>query len=243
MISCDKISSWISSWLWWAWKFLLTVLCFTVMYAWCRYGAVLMDDQNDDGSLGYTVLHNSSCQHAAPTFINLMNAAILRLAARNKNMTIQTRNHPLPMTNSQHLQRHVCYFHSVIFLRFCFQVHPLSTKKVILTLELFFFFFFLGLQCWLNNYFNFHFVIFRISEIYLCNGMFKFSELLLLSFVITNLFENGDARIVFFNYMLWFCSLNYVTLIGFSNVNYGKRKLYNFVAIHGAVVVLNLFIL
>ncbi|KAL6272895.1 hypothetical protein ACE6H2_023587 [Prunus campanulata] len=72
-----------------------------------RYGAIVMDDQNDDGSLGYTVLHNSSCQHAAPTFINLMNAAILRLAAHNKNMTIQTRNHPLPMTKSQHLQHHV----------------------------------------------------------------------------------------------------------------------------------------
>ncbi|XP_048321587.1 ABC transporter A family member 1 isoform X2 [Ziziphus jujuba] len=71
-----------------------------------RYGAIVMDDQNDDGSLGYTVLHNSSCQHAAPTFINLMNSAILRLAAYNKNMTIQTRNHPLPMTVSQHLQRH-----------------------------------------------------------------------------------------------------------------------------------------
>lgn len=68
-----------------------------------------MDDQYDDGSLGYTVLHNSTCQHAAPTFINLMNAAILRLASHNKNKTIRTRNHPLPMTKSQHLQRHVCY--------------------------------------------------------------------------------------------------------------------------------------
>lgn len=66
-----------------------------------------MDDQNTDGSLGYTVLHNFSCQHAAPTFINLMNSAILRLATGNKNMTIQTRNYPLPMTQSQHLQRHV----------------------------------------------------------------------------------------------------------------------------------------
>lgn len=37
--------------------------------------------------------------------------------------------------------------------------------------------------------------------------------------------------------------MNYITLIGFSNVKYGKPKLYNFVAIHGAVVVLNLFIL
>lgn len=67
-----------------------------------------MDDQNDDGSLGYTVLHNFSCQHAAPTFINLMNSAMLRLATQDENMTIQTRNHPLPLTESQRLQRHVC---------------------------------------------------------------------------------------------------------------------------------------
>ncbi|XP_022745140.1 ABC transporter A family member 1-like isoform X3 [Durio zibethinus] len=71
-----------------------------------RYGAVVMDEQYDDRSLGYTVLHNCSCQHAAPTFINLMNSAILRLASNNKNMTIQTRNHPLPMTKSQQLQHH-----------------------------------------------------------------------------------------------------------------------------------------
>ncbi|KAI3471688.1 hypothetical protein Pfo_028338 [Paulownia fortunei] len=58
-----------------------------------RYGAVVVDKQSEDGSLGYTVLHNSSCQHAAPTFINLINSAILRLATLNENMTIQTRNH------------------------------------------------------------------------------------------------------------------------------------------------------
>lgn len=69
-----------------------------------------MDNQNNDGSLGYTVLHNSSCQHAAPTYINLMNAAILRLATSEENMTIQTRNHPLPMTESQRVQHHVCLF-------------------------------------------------------------------------------------------------------------------------------------
>ena len=89
----------------WAYNLVISVL---IYWTRCRYGAVVMDDQRDDGSLGYTVLHNSSCQHAAPTFINLMNAAILRLASRNENMTIQTRNHPLPMTQSQHLQRHVC---------------------------------------------------------------------------------------------------------------------------------------
>lgn len=66
-----------------------------------------MDDQSNDGSLGYTVLHNCSCQHAAPTFINMMNSAILRLATQDTNMTIRTRNHPLPTTRSQRLQRHV----------------------------------------------------------------------------------------------------------------------------------------
>lgn len=68
-----------------------------------------MDKQSEDGSLGYTVLHNSTCQHSAPTFINLINSAILRLATLNENMTIQTRNHPLPMTKSQLQQRHVCF--------------------------------------------------------------------------------------------------------------------------------------
>ncbi|PIN24569.1 Lipid exporter ABCA1 [Handroanthus impetiginosus] len=71
-----------------------------------RYGAIVMDEQGEDGSLGYTVLHNSSCQHAAPTYINLINSAILRLATLNENMTIRTRNHPLPMTKSQLQQRH-----------------------------------------------------------------------------------------------------------------------------------------
>lgn len=67
-----------------------------------------MDDQYEDGSLGYTVLHNSSCQHAGPTYINVMNAAILRLATHRNNMSIRTRNHPLPMTKTQMSQRHVC---------------------------------------------------------------------------------------------------------------------------------------
>ncbi|GAB4843869.1 Phospholipid-transporting ATPase abca1 [Ancistrocladus abbreviatus] len=92
-----------------------------------RYGAVLMDNQNDDGSLGYTVLHNSSCQHAAPTFINLMNAAILRLATSDGNMTIQTRNHPLPMTKSQHLQRHdLDAFSAAVIINIAFSFIPAS---------------------------------------------------------------------------------------------------------------------
>lgn len=78
-----------------------------------------MDNQNSDGSLGFTILHNSSCQHGAPTYINVMNAAILRLATRNNNMTIRTRNHPLPMTKSQRLQHrvwqsvHFCVFSNI----------------------------------------------------------------------------------------------------------------------------------
>ncbi|KAI3949646.1 hypothetical protein MKW92_026942 [Papaver armeniacum] len=92
-----------------------------------RYGAIIMDDQNDDGSLGYTVLHNCSCQHAAPTYINLMNSAILRLATRNENMTIQTRNHPLPMTSSQHSQRRdLDAFSAAIIVTIAFSFIPAS---------------------------------------------------------------------------------------------------------------------
>ncbi|KAM6568335.1 hypothetical protein CsatB_016320 [Cannabis sativa] len=92
-----------------------------------RYGAIVMDDMNEDGTLGYTVLHNSSCQHAAPTFINLMNAAILRLATQDKNMTIRTRNHPLPMTYSQHLQRHdLDAFSAAVIVSIAFSFIPAS---------------------------------------------------------------------------------------------------------------------
>ncbi|PWA83115.1 ATP-binding cassette A1 [Artemisia annua] len=92
-----------------------------------RYGAIVMDAQNDDGSIGYTVLHNSTCQHAAPTFINLMNSAILRLATLNGNMTIQTRNHPLPMTESQRLQRQdLDAFSAAIVVSIAFSFIPAS---------------------------------------------------------------------------------------------------------------------
>ncbi|KAL2320738.1 hypothetical protein Fmac_029707 [Flemingia macrophylla] len=92
-----------------------------------RYGAIVMDDQNNDGSLGYTVLHNCSCQHAAPTFINLMNSAILRLATLDMNMTIQTRNHPLPTTQSQHLQRRdLDAFSAAIIVNIAFSFIPAS---------------------------------------------------------------------------------------------------------------------
>ncbi|XP_061362601.1 ABC transporter A family member 1 isoform X1 [Gastrolobium bilobum] len=92
-----------------------------------RYGAIVMDDQNNDGSLSYTVLHNFSCQHSAPTFINLVNSAILRLAARDTNMTIQTRNHPLPLTQSQRLQRHdLDAFSAAIIVNIAFSFIPAS---------------------------------------------------------------------------------------------------------------------
>ncbi|KAJ8755578.1 hypothetical protein K2173_022157 [Erythroxylum novogranatense] len=92
-----------------------------------RYGAIVMDDQNDDGSLGYTVLYNSSCQHSAPTYINIMNAAILKLATGDKNMTIKTRNHPMPMTKSQHLQHHdLDAFSAAIIVNIAFSFIPAS---------------------------------------------------------------------------------------------------------------------
>ncbi|ONK78401.1 uncharacterized protein A4U43_C02F18390 [Asparagus officinalis] len=92
-----------------------------------RYGAVVMDDQNDDGSLGFTVLHNSSCQHAAPTYINVVNAAILRHATGDTNMTIQVRNHPLPVTMSQKSQRHdLDAFSAAVIVSIAFSFIPAS---------------------------------------------------------------------------------------------------------------------
>uniref|UniRef100_A0A1D1XQT2 ABC transporter A family member 1 n=1 Tax=Anthurium amnicola TaxID=1678845 RepID=A0A1D1XQT2_9ARAE len=90
-----------------------------------RYGAIVMD--SDHESLGYTVLHNSSCQHAAPIYINLMNAAILRFAADDKNLTIQTRNHPLPLTVSQKLQHHdLDAFSAAVIVNIAFSFIPAS---------------------------------------------------------------------------------------------------------------------
>ncbi|XP_020590496.1 ABC transporter A family member 1 isoform X2 [Phalaenopsis equestris] len=97
-----------------------------------RYGAVVMDDQYADGSLGYTILHNCTCQHAAATYINLMNAAILRLATGNSNNTIKIRNHPLPMTMSQHAQRHdLDAFSASIIVSMAFSFIPASFAVLI----------------------------------------------------------------------------------------------------------------
>ncbi|KAG9132657.1 hypothetical protein Leryth_016697, partial [Lithospermum erythrorhizon] len=92
-----------------------------------RYGAVVIDKQNEDGSLGYSILHNSSCQHSAPTYINVMNSAILRLATGDENMTIQTSNHPLPMTESQRQQHHdLDAFSAAIIVSIAFSFIPAS---------------------------------------------------------------------------------------------------------------------
>ncbi|XP_020526672.1 ABC transporter A family member 1 isoform X2 [Amborella trichopoda] len=92
-----------------------------------RYGAILMDDLNDYGDMGYTVLHNCSCQHAAPTYINLMNNAILRFATGNKRMEIRTRNHPLPMSKSQHSQHQdLDAFSAAIIVSIAFSFIPAS---------------------------------------------------------------------------------------------------------------------
>ncbi|XP_028556093.1 ABC transporter A family member 1 [Dendrobium catenatum] len=97
-----------------------------------RYGAVVMDDQYADGSLGFTILHNSTCQHAAPTYINLVNAAIMRLATGNSNQTIKIRNHPLPMTMSQHAQRHdLDAFSASIIVSMAFSFIPASFAVLI----------------------------------------------------------------------------------------------------------------
>ncbi|CAI9292423.1 unnamed protein product [Lactuca saligna] len=81
--------------------------------------------------------HNSACQHAAPTFVNLMNAGILRHATHNKNMTIQTRNHPLPITGSQRLQREdLDAFSVAIVVSIAFSFTPASFAIAIMKTRL-----------------------------------------------------------------------------------------------------------
>ncbi|CAN6443979.1 unnamed protein product [Victoria cruziana] len=92
-----------------------------------RYGAVLLDEQKGDGSISYTVLHNCSCQHAAPTYISVVNSAILKLAVNDKNMVIHTRNHPLPMTATQRSQHHdLDAFSAAIIINIAFSFIPSS---------------------------------------------------------------------------------------------------------------------
>ncbi|KAJ3669241.1 hypothetical protein LUZ60_011191 [Juncus effusus] len=92
-----------------------------------RYGAVVMDETDGNGTIGYTVLHNSSCQHAGPTYINIINSALLRLKTGDVNMSITTRNHPLPVTSSQKSQRHdLDAFSASIIVGIAFSFIPAS---------------------------------------------------------------------------------------------------------------------
>lgn len=53
----------------------------------------------------YSVLHNTTAQHAAPLYINLVNDALLKAAHASRDVSIAIRNHPLPQSYSQRRQR------------------------------------------------------------------------------------------------------------------------------------------
>eukprot|EP00897_Mesotaenium_endlicherianum_P001210 jgi/Mesen1/1116/ME000123S00292 len=92
-----------------------------------RYGAVVFGETKSDGSLAYTVLHNSTCQHGGPTFVNLVNDAILKAAGNSSNMTLHTRNHPLPLTTSQRAQRNdINAFSAAIIMNVAWSFIPAS---------------------------------------------------------------------------------------------------------------------
>ncbi|GAQ79509.1 ABC transporter A family [Klebsormidium nitens] len=70
-----------------------------------RYGAVLFGPRTASGAVGYSILHNTTAQHAAPLYINLVNDALLKAAHASRDVSIATRNHPLPQSYSQRRQR------------------------------------------------------------------------------------------------------------------------------------------
>lgn len=49
------------------------------------------------GAVGYTILHNTSAIHGAPTFVNVINSALYKRTA-GSSASISTHTHPLPIT-------------------------------------------------------------------------------------------------------------------------------------------------
>lgn len=55
--------------------------------------------------MSYTVLHNTTAQHSAPVYMSLVHDALLKAAHASRDVSIATRNHPLPQSYSQRRQR------------------------------------------------------------------------------------------------------------------------------------------
>jgi|EP01049_Picozoa_sp_SAG25_P001461 ATP-binding cassette subfamily A (ABC1) protein 3 len=66
-----------------------------------RYGAVTFHANTDEFSYAYNVMVNATAVHAAPTYINLVNSAILRTIAGAETSTITMSTKPLPLTEQQ----------------------------------------------------------------------------------------------------------------------------------------------
>eukprot|EP00850_Spirogloea_muscicola_P021142 SM000238S08043 [mRNA] locus=s238:44288:46172:+ [translate_table: standard] len=90
-----------------------------------RYGEIVFHHSKD--GVRCTVLHNSSCQHAAVTCMNTVNEALLRLASASNTSRIITKDHSLPQTMSQHRQRRdIGAFSAAIISNVAFSFNPAS---------------------------------------------------------------------------------------------------------------------
>jgi ATP-binding cassette subfamily A (ABC1) protein 3 len=93
----------------------------------CRYGALLLGPRAASGSVGYSVLHNTTSQHAAPVYMNLVHDALLKDALGSHDVGITLRNHPLPSSYSQRRQRRdIGAFSAAIIVNVAFAFIPAS---------------------------------------------------------------------------------------------------------------------
>lgn len=62
----------------------------------------VVPDPSAGGAFGYTILHNTSAIHGAPTFVNVINSALYKRVA-GSSASITARTHPLPVTSAERI--------------------------------------------------------------------------------------------------------------------------------------------
>ena len=62
----------------------------------------VVPDPSAGGAFGYTILHNTSAVHGAPTFVNVINSALYKSVA-GSGASVTARTHPLPVTSTERI--------------------------------------------------------------------------------------------------------------------------------------------
>jgi len=91
-----------------------------------RYGAYIFEESSNSDTVFDATIHvNFTAAHAAPTFLNALNEALLRFVTGNEDASITIRNHPLKLTHYELSQKSgVDGFIVTIFVLFAFAFIP-----------------------------------------------------------------------------------------------------------------------